>query len=300
MNQERLAYVNGEWLPESQARLSIFDRGFQYGDAVFDSLRTFAHKPFRLSEHIERLYLSLRYAQIEPGLAPAEMENLVWSLLDHNRHHLMADDDFSLNVTVSRGQDWNGPPSIVLFCRPIPFASFAHSYREGAHVLISSVRRVPSVSIAARAKTRSRLDLVLADLEARRLEPGAYALMLDVNGYLAEGTSSNIFLVSRDVLYTPPVENVLAGVSRAVLIELAERLKLGMIEKNLEPYDLYCADEAFLTVTSRSILPISYVNKLRIGDQIPGPVTSRLLAGWSELVGVDIVQQAFKHLNGGQ
>ena len=296
MMTERVAYVNGVWLPESEATLSIFDRSLQYGDAVFDTLRTFAHEPFRLKDHIKRLYLSLRYVQIDPSINPVQMERLVQTLLERNQHLLAPDDDFSLNVTVSRGMEWDGQPSIVLFCRPIPFTSFAHAYKEGAHTFISSIRRVPSESIAARAKTRSRLDLVLAELEARRLHPGAYALMLDINGYLAEGTSSNIFLAKGEVLYTPRVENVLEGVSRAVVIELCEDLGITTIEKNLEPYDLYTANEAFLTVTSRCILPISYVNRSRIGEAVPGPIAHRLLAAWSELVGVDIVEQALKHV----
>ncbi len=302
--RERVAYFNGRIVPETEVRVPFRDRGFKYGDAVFDTTRTFGHRIFKLEAHVDRLYRSLRYLRIDPGLSPERMMEITQEVLRQNLRVLPPDEDYWVTQRVSRGLDahdrpgWEtSGPTVIVECLPLPLRERARLFRDGIRVLVPSVRRVPPQCLSPRAKTHNYLNLVVADLEVRDRDPEAWAILLDLDGHLAEGIGSNLFLVRDGTVYTPRGEFVLGGISRETVVELARALGIPLVEKDLDLYDAYNADEAFLTSTSLCICPVRSINgvELRAG-QVPGPLTRRLTDAYRELVDFDFVAQYLKHL----
>ncbi|MCH8186485.1 MAG: aminotransferase class IV, partial [Chloroflexi bacterium] len=294
MPPERVAYVNGELVPESQAVVSIRDRGFVQGDAVFDSTRTFGGKIFKLTEHLERFYDSLKYMRIEPGISQQQMRSLTMQVLEANLPLLGEDDDYWVTQRVTRGvrTDAGTTPTVIIECAPLPFAARAKYYRDGLPVVTPSIRRTPPESISPRAKVHNYINLILAEQEAKAHNPDAWAILLDTNGNIAEGPGSNFFVVKDGRVITPKEQNVLAGISRRTAIELAQELGIETQEADIDLFDAYTADEAFVTSTSFCICPVGSVNGSAIGtDGVPGPVTDRLQKAYSGLVGIDTVGQ---------
>ena len=257
-----------------------------------------------MKEHVERLYRSLKYLRIDPGFGPAKMSALTEELFERNRHLLGPDDDYWVGQRISRGVkdvpgdnlDYHGP-NVVLECAPLPFAQRAKLFKEGIRVIVPSQRRVPPESITPRAKTHNYLNLIVADQEVQSVDPEAWAVLLDINGNLCEGLGSNIFIVRGEAILTPREKFVLPGVSRQTVIDLAREGGLAVREADLDLYDAYTADEAFLTSTSLCICPIVKVNGVVIGppDQVWGPVTRRLADAYQHFVGHDFVGQYLKH-----
>ena len=295
MNQERVAYVNGRIVPESEARVSIVDRGFILGDAVFDTTRTFGHKIFRLDEHLDRLFDSLRYTRIDPGMSRARLAELTLQVLEANLPLLDQKDDYWVTQRVTRGTpngDGGYDPTVIVDCQPLPFLERSRYYRDGLPVRTPSVRRTPPESMSPRAKTHNYLNLVMGDLEVKAADPQALSILLDLDGNLCEGMGSNIFLVRDGELATPLDRYVLAGISRSVTFELAASLNLPVHQMDIDLFDAYAADEVFITSTSWCICPVSTINGSVVGaGRVPGPVTQRLQEAYSELVGIDIVRQ---------
>lgn len=298
---ERVAYFNGAIVPESQVLIPFRDRGFIAGDAVFDTARTFKHKTFRLKEHIDRFYQSLKYVGIDPGLAPGEMTRISEEVCERNLHLIDKNDDYWLTQRVSRGVDANWVdgneglrPTVIVECTPLPLKSRAPLYRDGIRVVIPSTRRTPPESLSPRAKTHNYLNLMVADREAKAYDAGAWAILLDTNGNLSEGIGSNIFLVRDGVVLTPQVRYVLPGVSRATVLELAGGLGIETRECDLDLYDVQTADEAFITSTSLCMCPVNAIAAKTL--PVPGPVTKRLSEAYSRLVGLDFVQQYLRNL----
>ncbi len=295
---EPIAFLNGQLVPESQAGIPIRDRGFIYGDAVFDAARTFNGVPFKLTEHVRRLYDSLRYVRIDPGMDMAEME--MWSrrVVEHNHPLLPPGQDMWVMQRITRGVEGaESVPTVLIETHAIPFASRAPLYRDGARVTTPSVPRVPPRFMSPRAKTHNYLNLVLGDLEAQGTDPGSWAVLLDEAGNLTEGRGSNIFLVKDGVVATPKGQYVLEGITRRTVLDLADGLGMQTAECDLDLYDAYTADEAFLTSTSLCICPVSAVNGTSIGDgRPPGPVTRRLMQGFTDLAGMDFEEQYLSHL----
>ena len=301
---QRIAYLNGEYLAENQVLLPFRDRGFLYGDAVFDTTRTFGHRIFRLQEHVERLYRSLRYLRIDPGLTAAKMAEVTEEVLERNRHLLDPGDDYWVSQRISRGvapADGEEPAragaTVVVECTPLPLRERAALYRDGIRVIVPAQRRTPPDSLSPRAKTSNYLNMIVADQEVTAIDRGAWAVLLDMQGHLAEGRGSNLFLVSEGQLLTPRAMNVLPGISRRTVIEIAAELGIPCRETDLDLYDAYAADEAFLTSTSLCICPVRSINGMRVGgEEVFGPVTLRLIDRYRALVGCDFVEQYRRHL----
>jgi branched-chain amino acid aminotransferase len=301
---ERIAYHNGRFLPEREVLVPFRDRGFKYGDAVFDTTRTFGHRVFKLREHVERLYRSLRYLRIDPGLTPAAMVEITEEVLRRNLPLLEPDDDYWVTQRVSRGLDASGQviwpqagPTVIVECVPLPLRERAPLFRDGIRVLVPSVRRTPPDALSPRVKTHNYLNLIAANLEIAARDPEAWAVLLDTRGNLAEGLGSNVFLVQGGTLYTPREQFVLAGISRDTVIALARDAGLAVVEQDLDLFDAYNADEVFLTSTSLCICPVRSVNGVVIGGgQVPGPVTRQLTEAYCRLVDFDFVAQYLKRL----
>jgi branched-subunit amino acid aminotransferase/4-amino-4-deoxychorismate lyase len=185
---------------------------------------------------------------------------------------------------------------VIVFTDPIPFASFAHQYLEGGHAVTAVTRALPTQVIDPKLKTTSRLHFWLAEQEAHLVDPHAYPLVLDLDGNVTELTAANFWIVREGALLTPPDRSILGGISRAAVMEVAAELGVAVHERDFQPYDVRNADEAFLTTTSRSILPITKLDGSPIGDGTPGPVVARLQNGWAERYGFDFVAQALAHL----
>lgn len=304
--RERTVYLNGEYLAERQAHISIFDRGLMFGDTVYDVTRTFRGRPFRLHEHLERLYRSLRYARIQIPLEIDEMERISQRVVQLNTENMGPDDDVFVRQLITRGlrqpadhSETDSRPTVIVYCEPVPFASYARLYRDGVHLVTTAIRRVPPSCLSTQAKIANKMPLILGSLIAKERDPDAYPLFLDLQGFIAESDSSNVLLVRGDRILSPRRQDILEGVSRATVFSLAERIGKRVVEDDLTVYDAVNADEVLLTTTSFCVLPVCRVDSIPIGDGKPGETAKALLKAWSDEVGVDIVGQALAHLSGG-
>lgn len=302
---QRIVYLNGEFIPESEAKIPIKDQGFKFGDAVFDTTRTFGHKIFKLREHLERFERSMRYLKLDGGHSVDDFISVTEEVVRRNLPLIANDDDYWVTQRVSRGlaegdreawPDW--PDSTVLVeCTPLPLAARAKSYRDGIQVITPSVRRVAPEMASPRAKTHNYLNLILGDLEVAAQNPDALSVLLDRDGNLAEGKGSNIFLVTEGRLKTPRERFVLPGVSRQVTKDLADTLGLVVEETDIDLFDAYNADEAFITSTSFCICPIQSINGRVFSESaIPGPVTKKLIQAYVDMVGFDWYAQYLSRL----
>ena len=295
---EYTAYFKGEWMPFSEVKIDPMDRGFTVGDVVFDVARTFNGKSFRMEDHIQRLYRSLKFVRIDPGLSAKEMLDISEEVVQRNDHLRAEVGDFTITQFVTRGPGSSsrsaGPPAVCVKVAPIGFGRFADLFKDGAHGVITRTRSYPVESLDPKVKNYSRMNFNLADLEAADVDPEAWPILTDAEGSLTEGTGYNVFLVTDGVIRTPGDRNILQGVSRGMVFDLARQLNIPLVEEDLQPYDLYAADEAFFSGTSPCILPVSKVDQREIGDGRPGPIVQQLLSAWSETVGMDIVDQALQ------
>ena len=301
--EERIVYLNGAFVPESQAKVSVLDSGFNAGDGVYDVTRTFRHKPFKLREHTERLFRSLRYTRIDCGMSLEEMEKTTLEVLERNKPLLGENEDCALWQVVSRGvrsstgNRVSGGATVTVYSVIVNFPEFASFYVEGAPLVIPSTRRIPPQCLESKAKITNKMNHNMASFEAKQADPRAIPLMLDIDGNLSETSAHNFFLVIDGKLCTPTDRNVLGGITKAVIFDLAKQLGIEIVEGNYTPYDLYNAEEAFLASTSPTFVPVRTVNGAKIGKGAPGPVTVRLIAAWNKMVGMDIVDQALSHLD---
>ena len=224
----RIAYFNGKFVPETEVLIPYRDRSFNRGDGCFDMTRTFDGRIFRLAEHVERLYRSLRYLRIDIGLEPKEIVAISEEVVLRNEHLRAAAGDWWLAQRVSRGVDAIGDegwahtgPQVIVDCTPLPLKARAPQFRDGIDVVVPSIRRIPPPMLSPRAKTHNYLNLILADKEVKAAQPQAWSVLLDENGNLCEGIGSNIFVVRDERIYTPREKYVLPGVSRRTAMELA-------------------------------------------------------------------------------
>ena len=295
-----LVYLNGDFVPANEAQISIFDAAVMLGDMVTESTRTFAHQPFKLDQHIDRLYKSLKVTRINPGMTPAEMTELSLRVLETNLSKVAAQDDVWLVHNISRGQSVSGADptiqrsraTIIIHTAPLILTDWARFYTEGCHAVTPFSRAMPPEALDARIKNRSRMAYTLAEIEVKLVDPQAQGILLDIHGNVAENKGGNFFIYSEGVLKTPQARSALAGISRATVLELAAKLGIPTQAVDFQPYDIYTADEAFFTSTPYCIMPATRFNGLPVGDGQVGRITKQLLQAWSESVGVDIVAQA--------
>jgi len=296
--KQRQVYVNGEMVPEEEARISIFDSAVLIGDSVIETARTFHHKLFRWPEHRDRLLRSIKAARMNFGLTTEALDRVTQEFLEDNLPTLEDGDEGGVGHLVSRGRmGLVLPPTestFVMYFYPLSTGLKAKAvyYDKGLHVVTPPTRHMHPLTIDPKIKYRSRLHFSLADAEARLIDPDALPLMLDHQGNLAEGTGWNFFVVNRGEVLTPSERNILQGVSRLTTIELARGLGLTVRETDIQPYHATTADEAFMTSTSLCMMPVTRFNGQPIGDGRPGPFTLRLIERWKEYVDFDFVAHA--------
>ena len=289
------AYHNGEWVPFSEVKIDPSDRGFRVGDVVFDVARTFNGKSFRMKEHIDRLYRSLKFVRINPGPSAEEMLDISEEVIRRNEHLRPEVGDFNVTQFVTRGPGrftWDaGPPTVCVKADAIDFGRYAQLFSKGGHGVITRTRSYPIDSLDPKVKHYSRMNFALADLEAADVDPEAWPILTDSEGNLTEGSGYNVFLVTDGVIRTPGDRSILQGVSREMVFDLAKQMNIPLVEEDLQPYDMYTADEAFFASTSPCVVPVTVVDKRQVGEGRPGAITQQLLSAWSEAVGLDIVDQ---------
>lgn len=303
---EKIVYLNGSFVPESEAKVSVLDSGFNAGDGVYDVTRSFRHKLFRMRQHTERLFRSLRYTRIDCGLELDEMERVTAELFARNLPLLAQDEEVAVWQVVSRGLRSSrgnraaGKATVAIYCVSIAFEEFARQYLEGVKLVIPSTRRIPPQCLEPKAKINNKMNHNMAIFEARQVDPQAIPLMLDLDGNISESNAHNFFLVIGGKLCTPSNKNVLDGITKEALFEIAAKLNIEVMEGNFTPYDAFNAEEAFLASTSPTILPVQSINGVRPTREVPGPLTKRLIQAWSDMVGIDIVMQALNHIEPGE
>lgn len=298
----RLVYINGKYVSEADAKISIFDSALMFGDMVFEMTRSFNKKQFMLRWHLERLYAGINILRIPIKMTIDEIETICYEVIEKNEKIFSKTDEHRLMINVSRGplaiysQVFNGQlePTVVIADFPLKWTvvGMGKLFDKGINAVITSQRAIPAYLLDPKIKNRSRLHYQMANIEASRYKgDNNWALLLDPDGFVAEGTGDNFFIVKDNVIITPEGRNVLRGISRAYIFELADQLKLMCMEKNIEPYDVYAADEAFMTGTPFCILPVTSLNGVPVGNTGMGRITKMLLDKWSENVGVNIVSQ---------
>lgn len=287
------AYLDGRWIDRSTLHVAVDDIGFLLGATVAERLRTFRGHVFRLEEHVRRLHHSLEIIGLPADSIAEEVAQAIPEFVVRNGQHLAPGDDWSIVAFVTPGVAGSGRPTVCVHGQPVPFHQWASLYDAGVPVVISSVRQVPPSCWPPELKCRSRMHYYLADREAAARQPGARAVLLDENGCVAEASTANVLIYhSAKGIVSPPREHILAGVSLGVVEELAAKLAVPFVVRPLTVAEFRSADEALLTSTSMCLLPIVACDGQRIGAGVPGPMFRRLLDAWSELVDIDVADQA--------
>lgn len=272
-----IIYLDGRFVSEEEAKISVFDHGLLYGDGVFEGIRAYNGKLFRLDDHIDRLYDSARTINLEIPIQKEEFKELIKETLRRNGLK-----DAYVRPVVTRGKgdlglDPRKCPRPTLFIIATQWgAMYGDLYEKGLSAITVSVRRNPAEALPPNAKTLNYLNNILAKIECN-VKGGDEAIFFDTNGYLSEGSGDNIFVVKNGVIYTPPTLNNLRGITRQVALECASRLGIQCIERNMGYYDLYTADEVFVTGTAAEVAPIVQIDGRRIGDGRPGAITKQLM-----------------------
>jgi branched-chain amino acid aminotransferase len=285
MDNEPVIYIDGEYYPKSQAKISVFDHGLLYGDGVFEGIRAYNGIVFKLKEHINRLYQSAHAMMLQ---IPLTKEQMVEAVLETLRKNKMK--DAYIRLVVTRGVGDLGldprkcPKATVIIITGGIVLHGNEAKMKGITTLISWVRRNPVDATSHEIKSLNYLNSVMAKIEAN--SAGAdEAVCLDKSGFVSEGVGENIFIVKNGRILTPPVcSGALPGITAQVVTKLAAELGHEIVESNITPYQLLNADEAFFTGTAAEIVPIREVNKRQIGDGKPGPVTKQLVAEFQKVV----------------
>lgn len=298
---EPLVFLRGQLVPASQAHLAIFDAGIVLGATVTEMTRTFRQQPYRLEDHVERLFRSLKYTRMDIGMTPEDLVRISRELVAHNAKLVDPEDELGLIHFVtagefpvyagSAGRAARLTPTVCAHTFPMPFELWASKLDTGAHLVTPSIRHVPPQCYDPKMKYRSRMHYYLADKEAQLVDPDASALLLDLAGNVTETGGANFLIVERGTIVSPSLTNTLPGISRDTIIQLAEKLGIPFVVKDIQVHSVMNADEAFTATTPYCMMPVTKINGVAIGDGRPGPVWKRLMAAWSELVGLDVVQQ---------
>jgi len=277
-------YIDGNFHDQAEAKISVFDHGLLYGDGVFEGIRFYNDRVFRLDEHIDRLWDSALAIALDIPMSKSE---LVAATLETIRQNDLHDGYVRLIVTRGVGSLGLSPdscrrPSIIIISATIALYP-EELYQKGLTMVTCSTRRTPPGALSPRVKSLNYLSNILGKLEAQNAGAGE-GLMLNEQGYVSECTGDNIFIVKKGVITTPHLNSgILAGVTRAVVFELAEKLGIRAVEGELIRHDIYTADECFLTGTAAEVIPAVQLDRRLIGNGQPGPITLQLIESFREL-----------------
>ncbi len=275
-----IIYLDGRLVPEEEARVSVFDHGLLYGDGVFEGIRAYNGKIFRLDEHLARLYDSAKAIDLAIPLTKAEMTEVIKETLRQNSLR-----DAYIRPIVTRGKGDLGldplkcaKPTVIVIAVTWG-AMYGDLYEKGLRAICVSVRRTPPESMPPNVKSLNYLNNILAKIEANHRGVDE-AIFFDTKGHVSEGSGDNIFVVKDGVIITPPTLNNLRGITRMVVLEIAAKMGITVLERDLGYFDLYTADEVFVTGTAAEVAPIREIDGRVIGNGKPGPITRQLMAAF--------------------
>jgi len=278
-------YVDGQYVPKEEASVSVFDHGFLYGDGVFEGIRAYGGKVFKLEEHVRRLFLSAKAIMLKIPMSENETCERINETVRVNGLK-----DAYIRVVVSRGRGDLGldprkcpKPSVIIIADSIELYP-KELYEKGLEIITAATNRIPPECLNPRIKSLNYLNNILAKIEG--INAGvAEVLMLNHNGYVAECSGDNVFCVRGGRLMTPHESaGILLGVTRDTVMELARKAGISVAETNVSRYDLYTADEVFLTGTAAEVIGVVKIDGRVIGDGAPGPLTRRLKKAFEEYV----------------
>ncbi|MDO4586834.1 MAG: branched-chain-amino-acid transaminase [Planctomycetia bacterium] len=278
-------YINGELVPQEDAKISVFDHGFLFGDGIFEGMRSYNGKVFRMNDHIDRLWDSAKTLGFEIPVSKEEMIQAVYQTLKANN---ISDGYIRLIVTRgcgTLGLDAHlcGTPQIVIITNLLSLYS-SDLYEKGIKIVTASTIRMPSSSLNPRVKSLNYLNNIMAKIEGHNAGCEE-AMMLNHKGDVAECTGDNIFIVRKGKLLTPPIDAcILEGITRNAVIDVANQIGLDVAEKAFTRHDVYCAEECFMTGSAAELIPVIEVDGRAIGTGKPGPITKRILTAFRELV----------------
>jgi branched-chain amino acid aminotransferase len=282
--EESVIYLNGEWVPKSQAKISVFDHGFLYGDGVFEGIRAYNKRVFKLDEHVERLFDSAKAIDLKIPHTQKEFAELI---LETCRKNKLV--DAYIRPVVSRGPGDLGlnplkcaKPTVIIIANPT-ISLYGDKYEKGLRLVTAHNRRNPPDCISPNIKSLNYLNNIIAVIQVN--QRGAdEALFLDKEGYVSEAAADNIFVIKHGKIKTPPTVTNLNGITRATVLDLCEKLKLPAKESQLTQFEVYTADEVFMTGTAAEIAPIVNVDERMVGDGKPGPMTKQIAKAYKDLV----------------
>lgn len=284
-DQGLMVYVNGEFYPIADAKVSVFDHGLLYGDGVFEGICVYGGRIFKLAEHVKRLYESAKTIDLRIPLSQDEFASIIIETVRRNRLR-----DGYVRPVVTRGVGRMGldprncsAPTIIIMPQTLEMYPNLTAGRKVAKAIVSSIRRTPSYCLPAAAKTLNYLNNILAKLQA--IHAGVdESIMLDLMGFVSEGTGDNLFIVRQGKLITPPLHaSILGGITRKTILQIAESLSLPAEECELTLHDLYNAEEAFLASTSLQIQPLIEIDGRIIGDGEVGQITKQIHQRFDEM-----------------
>ncbi|MBT8507411.1 branched-chain amino acid aminotransferase [Methanomicrobiaceae archaeon CYW5] len=271
-----LIYLNGEFVPESEAKVSVFDHGLLYGDGVFEGIRAYNGRVFRLEEHIDRMYDSAKTIDLKIPISKEEFAEIICETLRRNDLK-----DAYIRPLVTRGVGDLGldpnkcaKPTIIVIATGWG-AMYGDLYEKGLRAITCSVRRNPAEALPPNVKSLNYLNNIMAKIEAN-YKGGDEAIFFDTNGYIAEGSGDNIYIVKNGTIITPPTLNNLRGITRMVLLEIAEEMGITTVEHNIGYYDLYTADEVLVSGSAAEVAPVVLIDGRSIGTGKPGPIFKQL------------------------
>ena len=290
----RICYLNGQFVPESDAKISIFDEGLMYGTTVFEMLRSYNQQHWKMDEHLDRMYWGLKVLRIPEPMPKKDLSDLCDAVTLRNCAVFQPDDEFRLMINISRGPlgiykqavPQNGP-TLCISCFPLRWtvAGMGQLYELGVNAVVVNQRHTDCLP---NVKHRSRAHFVLANHQAAQVAGDRnWALLMDEEGYVAEGTGANIFFVLDGVIYAADIDHALRGVSRDYVMELASELDIHVSIGKYNYYELLHCDEAFFSGTPFGILPVTSLYGVPYGSGLPGPIYTKLLEKWNENVRVD-------------
>jgi branched-chain amino acid aminotransferase len=284
MTQELLIYIDGKYYPKSQAKISVYDHGFLYGDGVFEGIRVYNGLIFKLKEHVQRLYDSAHSIILN---IPMTQEEMIAAVIETVRKNELKDS--YIRLVVSRGEGDLGldprkccKASVIIIADHIKLHE-GEAKIKGITAIVSWVRRNSVDGASHEAKTLNYLNSIMAKIEAN-MSGADEALCLSADGTIAEGVGENIFLVKDGKIYTPPTSSgALSGITSKAVVKAAEKLGYTVTIASLTMFQLFTADELFFTGTAAEIVPIRQVNWRLIGKNTPGPVTKQLVTEFQKL-----------------
>ena len=281
----RTIFMNDHLVPEEEARISVFDHGLLYGDGVFEGLRSYSGRVFRLSDHLDRLWASARAICLDIPMSREQMSQAVLDTLAANQL-----EDGYIRLIVTRGAGTLGldpnrchNPQVIIIADTISLYP-KEFYEQGLRIVTAATQRIQTAALSPRIKSLNYLNNIMAKLEG--LQAGCVeALMLNHKGEVAECTGDNIFVIRGERMLTPPPDaGILEGITRSAVMELAAKEGIDCREATLTRHDLYTADECFLTGTAAEVIPVVEIDGRPIGEGTPGPITKILKDCFHSLV----------------